>query len=91
MPRQRSATHRPTTTLSHYLRRSASDPFVIVTLTVPTDQYYGQSALVRGQTPSRSRLRLQLVNYHLRAVTYVPQNVEVTQLSLQRLSLQQYE
>ena len=81
----------PTTALSCYLRRSPSDPFVIVILAKHTDQYYGQSAFVLGLTSSRLRLRLQLIDYHLRTVTRAPKNVRISQLSLDRLSLQQYE
>ena len=68
---------------SQYLRQSPLDPFVVVTLCNPDDQYFGQSAIVLQLTSAR--LRLQLLEYNLlKSITRDPGSVTISQISLDR-------
>ena len=67
---------------SQYLRQSPSDPFVVVTLCNPDDQYFGQSVIVLQLTSAR--LRLQLLEYNLKSITRNPGSVTISQISLDR-------
>ena len=67
---------------SQYFRQSPSDPFVVVTLCNPDDQYFGQSAIVLQLTSAR--LRLQLLEYNLKSITRNPGSVTISQISLDR-------
>ena len=78
MPRQ------PKSILRQFLRKKPSDPFIVVTLTNPADQFFGQEALVIDLTASRLRLRLQLLTNHHQSITRTPLNVRISQISLDR-------
>ena len=67
---------------SQYLRQSPSDPFVVVTLSNPDDQYFGQSVIVLQLTSAR--LRLKLLEYNLKSITCNPGSVTISQISLDR-------